>query len=162
MLFTEHVGITVSDLAVSERFYSTLFGEPAVDHVTWRGKNAEYVARMMGQPGLTLDAVFFRLPGSNILLEVIEFHGLEDTGSGQATRHYQIGGVHLGFYVPDIDPLIKRIVAAGSELLGEPVQIEFGPYMGTGGRSATFRDPDENNLQLMEITARPGRLPIPS
>jgi hypothetical protein len=57
--------------------------------------------------------------------------------------------------------MLGRVHAAGSELLGEPVAIEYGPYQGTGGRSATFRDPDDNNLQFMEISSRPGQLPLP-
>jgi catechol 2,3-dioxygenase-like lactoylglutathione lyase family enzyme len=161
MLALEHVGIVVKDLDASTKFYQTLFGEEPLQKTSWRGENAVYVANMMGQPGLTLDAAFFRIPGTQVILEVIQFHNLDDTSNG-ALRHYQVGGTHLGFYVPSIDALLDRVRAAGSELLGEPVRIEYGPYLGTGGRSATFRDPDDNNLQFMEISGRPGNLPLPA
>lgn len=161
MLAVEHVGITVESLDRSIQFYRELFGSEPLDRREWRGQSAEYVANMMGKPGLTLDGAWFRLPGSNAILEIIEFHDLAD-GEGSAARHYQTGGVHLGFYVENIDDAAERVRKAGAEFLTEPVAIEYGPYMGTGGRSVLFRDPDGNNLQLMEVSSRPGNLPLPS
>ena len=161
MLAVEHVGMTVKDLGVSIRFYTALFGSGPVDQASWQGKDAEYVADLLGQPGLTMDAAFFRLPGGNMILEMCQFQNIKD-GIGSTLRHYQTGGTHLGFYVDSIDAVMDRLQKAGTELLSKPVKIMFGPYMGRGGRSVLFRDPDGVNLQLMEITGRPGRLPIPT
>ena len=160
MLAMEHVGITVKDLDRSVRFYAALFDTDPLDRRSWRGKDAEYVADMMDKPGLTLDGAWFQLPGSNTILEIIEFHDLPD-GDNQTVPHYQTGGVHLGFSLPSIDEAASRVRAAGAKFLTEPVSIQYGPYMGTGGRSVLFRDPDDNNLQLMEISSRPGNLPVP-
>ena len=162
-MLIEHVGITVRDLERSRVFYEAILGEPPLQRVSWRDKDAEYVARMMGQPGLTLDVVFFRI-GREAILEVIQFHGLPETGESKPVRHYEVGGVHLGFCVKNIEEVFDRLRAAGVGVLNEPkpVAIEYGPYKGTGGRSVIFRDPDENNLQLMEITSRPGGLPLPA
>jgi len=161
MLAVEHVGMTVKDLQVSVQFYTALLGTPPVDRASWTGKDAEYVATLLGQPGLTMDAAFFHLPGGNLILEICQFHNIEN-GIGSPVRHYQSGGSHLGFYVDSIDAVMDRLREAGTELLSKPVQIQFGPYMGKGGRSVLFRDPDGINLQLMEITGRPGRLPLPA
>jgi catechol 2,3-dioxygenase-like lactoylglutathione lyase family enzyme len=160
-MLLEHLGITVKDLEDSVRFYTALFGEEPVERVMWRGDNAVYVADMLGQPGLTLDAAFFRIPGSNALLEVIQYHDLDD-GEGPALKHHETGGVHIGFYVSSIEVAKARVQAAGSYFLSEPVQIKHGPYLGTGGRAVLFRDPDGNNLQLMEVTSRPGNVPLPA
>jgi catechol 2,3-dioxygenase-like lactoylglutathione lyase family enzyme len=160
MLAVEHVGMTVKDLDTSVRFYSALFDTAPLDRAEWRGKDAEYVANMLGQPGLTMDAAFFQLPGGNTILEICQFHNIKD-GIGTPVRHYQSGGTHLGFYVDNIDAVTERLEKAGTKLLSKPVSIEFGPYKGTGGRSVLFRDPDGVNLQLMEISGRPGRLPLP-
>jgi hypothetical protein len=34
--------------------------------------------RLVGRPGLTLDEAFFRLPGTNAILEVGQFHNTAD------------------------------------------------------------------------------------
>lgn len=161
MLAVEHVGITVKDLDASVNFYRTLFGYEPLDRREWRGKDAEYVADMMAKPGLTLDGAWFQLPGGETILEIIQFHDLPD-GEAKTVPHYQTGGVHLGFYVDNIDGYADRVREAGARFLTEPVPIQYGPYMGTGGRSVLFRDPDDNNLQLMEISSRPGNLSLPS
>src|SRR3981081_4548531 len=102
MLAVEHVGMTVRDLETSVRFYTALFNNGPVDLASWRGKDAEYVANLLGQPGLTMDAAFFRLPGGNLILEICQFHNIEG-GVAAPVRHYQTGGTHLGFYVDNID-----------------------------------------------------------
>ena len=161
MFAVEHVGMTVKDLETSIRFYTALLGGAPIDRASWLGKDAEYVADLLGQPGLTMDAAFFKLPGSNLILEICQFHNIKD-GVGSPVRHYQTGGSHLGFYVDSIDAVMDRLREAGTELLSKPVAIQFGPYKGRGGRSVLFRDPDGINLQLMEITGRPGRLALPA
>lgn len=159
-MLIEHVGLTVRDLERSARFYEGLFGVKRLQNVSWRGEKAEYVATMMGQPGLTLDAVFLQLPGSSVIMELVEFHDLEAANPGPVP-HYEVNGMHLGFYVTDLSIAIEQAERAGAQDFGQVVPIEHGPYMGTGGRSVTFHDPDGNNLQLMEITARPGHLSMP-
>lgn len=159
-MLLEHIGITVTDLDRSVRFYSILFDSEPIARASWRGKDAEYVAHMMGQHGLTMDAAFFRIPGSNTILEMVQFFDIKD-GQGAPIRHYQTSGTHIGFYVDNIDAAAERVKKAGARLLAEPSTIQFGPYLGRGGRAVLFRDPDGINLQLMEITGRPGALPLP-
>lgn len=161
MFDIDHVGINVTDLDRSVRFYTALFGTPPVERTSWRGDKAEYVAQMVQSPGATLDAAFFRIPGSNAILEVIQYGNLPEA-SGAIPRHYEPGAMHLGFHVKSIDDAEARIRAAGSHLLAEPVTIQHGPYQGTGGRAVLFQDPDGYNLQLMEVTSRPGGLPVPA
>lgn len=160
-MLLEHIGITVADLDTSVRFYSILFDTEPVARASWRGKDAEYVAHMMGQPGLTMDAAFFRIPGSNAILEIVKFFDISN-GQGVQVRHYQTSGAHIGFYVDDIDKAAELVKKAGAALLAEPSTIQFGPYLGRGGRAVLFRDPDGINLQLMEITGRPGGLLVPA
>jgi catechol 2,3-dioxygenase-like lactoylglutathione lyase family enzyme len=160
MFAIEHVGIIVKDLEVSVRFYTALFNEPPIEQTSWRGSDAEYVGRLVGRPGLTLDEAFFRLPGTDTILEVGQFHNISD-GEGVANRHYQTRSVHLGFSVDSIDGAVQRIQNAGGSL-STPVEIAYGPYKGQGGRTATFTDPDGITLQVMEIANRPGGLPVPS
>jgi catechol 2,3-dioxygenase-like lactoylglutathione lyase family enzyme len=160
VFFLDHFGITVRHLDTSVRFYSALFDSEPLETVTWRGKDAEYLAELLGQPGVTIDAAFFRIPNSDGIIEIIEYHGLTD-GVGVPNRHYQTSGAHLAFYVKSIDAAAERVRSAGAEFLSKPVTIMFGPYKGSGGRSVLFRDPDGVSIQLMEVTHRPGGLPLP-
>ena len=160
MFAIEHVGIIVKDLEVSVRFYTALFDAPPIEQTSWQGRDAEYVGQLVGRPGLTLDEAFFRLPGTNAILEVGQFHNIAD-GEGVANRHFQTRSIHLGFAVDSIEDAVKRIKKAGATL-STPVEIAFGPYKGKGGKTATFTDPDGITIQVMEIANRPGGLPVPS
>ena len=153
MFWIDHVGVVASDLDASVAFYSKLFGPP-IDRVAWRGVHAANVARLMGRPpGLELDAVFFRIPHTNAIFEVIHFMGIE-----QATvraGNADIGATHFGFAVEDIEETAARL---GLELSGAPMELPIGPYR--GGRSVYLRDPDGASIQLMQLTGRPGRMPV--
>lgn len=153
MKWLEHIGITVSDLEVSIAFYSELFGEPPVERVEWTGKNAEYIARMVGQPGLELEGVFFRVPGTDALLEVLAFRNVPPKAPARLDPS-DIGAVHLGWFVDSMDAAVARLSRMGVAVMGEPVELMHGPYR--GGRAVYFRDPDGYVLQLMEVRSRPG------
>ena len=120
-----------------------------IDRVEWRGEHAANVARLMGRPpGLELDAVFFRIPHTNAIFELVHFRGIE-----QATvvaGNTDIGATHFGFAVEDIEATVARL---GLELSGTPMDLPIGPYR--GGRSVYLKDPDGANIQLMQLAGRP-------
>ena len=153
MFWIDHVGVVARDLDESVSFYTKLFGEP-IDRVEWRGEHAANVARLMGRaPGLELDAVFFRIPHTNAIFELVHFRHIE-----QATviaGNADIGATHFGFYVDDIEETLARL---GLEATGTPMVLPIGPYR--GGRSVYLRDPNGANIQLMQIAGRPGGLPV--
>ena len=155
MFWIDHVGVVARDLDESIDFYRKLFGEP-IDRVEWRGEDAANVARLMGRPeGLELDAVFFRIPQSNTIFELVHFRNTaqeEVTGS-----NVDVGATHIGLYVESIDDVVDQL---GLETAGPPMELPIGPYR--GGRSVYLKDPSGANLQLMEVTRRPGGLPIRS
>jgi catechol 2,3-dioxygenase-like lactoylglutathione lyase family enzyme len=156
-LFIEHVGIVVIDLEESIPFYSAIFGPP-VQRVSWRGKDAEYVAKMVAHPGLELDAAFFQLPYSQSLLEMIQYHGVAPTDG--RLDPMQVSATHLGFYVQDLDATVERLKRLGVSFRSEAIDIPYGPYK--GGRSIYFSDPNGMNLQLMQLAGRPGKVPLPA
>lgn len=157
MWWPEHIGLVASDLDVSVRFYSALFDREPLERVVWRGVAAEYVADLLASPGLTLRAAFLQVPHSNTVMEIIEYSNI-DVSRREIPPPTSVGAVHFGFYVDSISEAAERVAAAGSEFLADPVDIPYGPY--SGGRTAYFRDPDGVNLQVMEVTARPGGLPV--
>lgn len=156
MYWAEHVGVIVSDIERSVRFYGALFDAGPIQRVEFRGKGAEPVAAMVGRPGLELDVVFFQIPYTNTIIELVKYYHLP----GQATVTYPpeaIGGLHLAFFVEDLDAALERLRRIGATVM-TPVNLIFGAY--TGGRAVYFRGPDNELLQLMAVTQRPGKLPL--
>jgi catechol 2,3-dioxygenase-like lactoylglutathione lyase family enzyme len=152
----DHIGIAVSDMDRSVRFYGALFDAQPLQRVEWRGKDAEPIAAMAGRPGLELDAVFFQIPHTNSILELVKWLNMTD----QPVANYAaeaIGGLHLGLFVEDMDAALERLRAIGAQV-GTPVDLTHGAYK--GGRAVYFRDPDGALLQLMAVTQRPGKLPV--
>lgn len=153
MFWIDHVGVVASDLSASIEFYTKLFGDP-IDRVEWRGEHAARVARLMGRPeGLELDAVFFQIPQTNAIFELVHFRNTEQ-GAVEGSN-VDIGATHIGLFVEDIDEVVDRL---GLKTAGAPMELPIGPYR--GGRSVYVKDPNGANLQLMEVTRRPGGLPL--
>ena len=156
-LFIDHIGIVVRSLQESVPFYEALFGAP-VQRVSWRGKDAEYVAAMVAHPGLELDGVFFQVPYTQTLLEMIEYHGVAETG--ERLDPMKVSAMHLGLYVDDLDAVVARLKAFGVTFRSGPIDIPYGPSK--GGRTIYFNDPNGVNIQLMETHSRPGDVPLPA
>lgn len=156
-MFIDHIGIVVRDLEESIPFYEALFGAPPVQRVSWRGADAEYVARMVAHPGLELDAAFFQVPFAQTLIEMIQYHGV--AASGSRMEPMQVSATHLGFYVVDLEATMERLRALGVAFRSAPVDIPYGPYK--GGRTIYFSDPNGMNLQLMQVVGRPGNVALP-
>lgn len=153
MFWIDHIGVVARDLDESIAFYSKLFGEP-IDRVEWRGEDAAYVARLMGRPeGLELDAVFFRIPHTNAIFELVGFKNVDQ--ATVVSGNVDIGATHFGFYVDDIDETVARL---GPVVSGTPSRLPIGPYR--GGRSVYLKDPNGANIQLMELAGRPGGMPV--
>jgi len=106
MFWIDHVGLVVRNMPESIAFYTKLFGDGPIDRVEWRGEHAAQVARMLDRPGLELDAVFFRIPHTNAILELVEyFHIDQETVNAPGTwiGGTWIGATHIGFAVEDLD-----------------------------------------------------------
>jgi len=109
-LFIDHIGIVVRSLEESVPFYEAIFGPP-VQRVSWRGKDAEYVAKMVAHPGLELDAAFFQVPYTQTLIEMIEYRGVAATG--EKLDPMKVSAMHLGLYVDDLDAVVDRLKGFG-------------------------------------------------
>lgn len=112
---------------------------------------------MVAHPGLELDAVFFQVPYSQTLIEMIQYRGVLATGAIMPPM--QVSAMHIGLYVDDLDATVRRLGEFGVTFRSEPVDIPYGPYK--GGRTISFNDPNGVNLQLMQVVGRPGRVELP-
>jgi predicted enzyme related to lactoylglutathione lyase len=153
----EHIGVVARDLDETVTFYGALFDSDPIETVVWRGGAAEYVADLLAVPGLTLKAAFFQVPFSRTILELIEYSNI-GSADDVSLPPTSVGATHFGFYVESVEEAAERVHAAGAEFLAPPVEIPYGPY--SGGRTAYFRDPNGVNLQVREVVARPGGIPV--
>lgn len=140
----QHVGLVVSDLDRSRRFYSEALG-------------LEEVPR---PPNFTFDGAWFRFGGTEIHL-LAEAHttggaGQPDPGAGAARGMTH----HLAFEVEDVAAACERLSENGIALEGGPMP------RGDGFVQVFFRDPDGYVLELFEHTGEdqsdaPARAPVP-
>ncbi|HEY9288828.1 MAG TPA: VOC family protein [Candidatus Dormibacteraeota bacterium] len=150
----DHVGIVVADLDASLAFYSRLFETEPVERAAWRGKDADYVAAMLGRPvGMELEAGFLRIPQTNTLLELIKYSGFDQPSV--AAKATDLGAIHIALYVESAEDTLSRMRVAAT---GQLTDVPYGPSR--GGRTAYLRDPNGVNIQLMQVSRRPGNLPI--
>jgi catechol 2,3-dioxygenase-like lactoylglutathione lyase family enzyme len=153
MFGIDHFGIVVRDLAESVSYYSRLLDSEPIESATWEGERARYLSQIVGYSGegLRLDAVFFRIPYTNAILELLYYSGFPRPGA-ITVGSTDIGSSHLGFMVESIGATLSRL-----DDETQPTPIAFGPYV--GGRSVYLRDPNGVIVQLMEVARRPGDLP---
>lgn len=139
-----HVGVTVKDLAAAVTFYTQLFGAgPEVA----RKFDAPYTGVQVGYPGAILDIAIFRLPGSELRLELIQY--LEPVGSPVDTETKNPGTWHLCLESGDFDADFAHAVALGATSRSDgPVLITSGPN--EGKRVAYLRDPQGLTIELIE------------
>jgi len=125
----QHVGLVVSDLERSRRFYADALGLPEVPR----------------PPNFTFDGAWFRSGGTEIHL-LVEAH--TTGGAGQSAGAGAGKGLthHLAFEVEQLEPALARLSEHGVELTGGPMP------RGDGYTQAFFLDPDGHVLELFERT----------
>ncbi|MEW5991635.1 MAG: VOC family protein [Chloroflexota bacterium] len=126
----DHVGVVVENMARSVSFYRQLLGADPIAENAWRGTNSEYVGRMLGQPGLELEAVHFRLPGGNAQLELVQYSGISQGRRSAADRR---SGGHFAF-------LAERTTGTPETIAEEAVVVPSGRYQ--GAYELRTNDPD--------------------
>ena len=139
----QHVGLVVSDLDRSRRFYAEALG-------------LEEVPR---PPNFAFEGAWFRFGGTEIHL-LSDAHatggaGQPDPGTGAARGMTH----HLAFEVDDLDAARTRLVAKNVTLAGGPMP------RGDGFVQVFFLDPDGHVLELFQWTGEdqsdaPTRAPI--
>jgi catechol 2,3-dioxygenase-like lactoylglutathione lyase family enzyme len=139
-----HVGVTVSDLARSVAFYGGLFGaEPEIARIY----DAPYTSEQVGYPGAVLDIAIFRIPDSDLRLELIQY--LNPVGTTIDVETKNPGVWHLCLETASIaDDFARMVTLGGVPRSPEPVLITSGPNIGK--RVAYIRDLDGLTIELIE------------
>lgn len=143
-----HVGICVSDLDRSVRFYRDVLGFKERGALNLRG---EPVDKLNQLEGVKVRTVFLEQEDGG-RLQLIAFRSPGWVGPQTARPMNQIGLTHLAFRVADLDAVCERIRAAGGDLL-PATRIEQPGDAPT--RVIMALDPDGVRVELVQ---RPGAL----
>jgi glyoxylase I family protein len=144
-----HVGIRVEALEPSLLFWEELLGIKA----RFRGiLDRPYLARIVAQPGATMDAAFLDLPGGGSI-ELLHLRGESidaDITRQEPRSNARTGDIHICLEVDDAAAAWERAVRLGAEPVtqGGPVDIDGGPN--TGARAAYLRGPDGVTIELFQ------------
>lgn len=138
-----HVGITVSDLEESIDFYGDVTrgdvsgpfekSGPAIDAVT-------------GYPGVVVRQAFISLPDGDTVIELLQYQG--GSGARVDPDNGNVGAVHVGIFVNDLDETIARMRARGTEFVSDPITGTEGPM--EGHRFLYAIGPDRVRVELVE------------
>jgi lactoylglutathione lyase len=143
-----HAGVTVSDMDRALRFYRDALGLDVVSDGITGGPQAH---RIWGMVTGRVRVVFLRVPGSDALVELFEFQGIERHPASSRPPDYGAG--HVCLYATDLEGLHERLVGLGYRSRGgEVVTIEQGPH--AGAKAVYMVDPDGYHVELYERPPR--------
>ena len=139
-----HIGIGVTDLDRSVRFYTEVFGFTQLYQLDFDNNE---VAATMEIEGKFRSAMLIR---GDIRIELLQWVDVPVLGSGQRKPMNELGFTHLSFRVEDVDGLTEAIVAAGGTLVEQTRTV-----LGDAGDPAAPRfiyltDPDGTRIELMQ------------
>ena len=138
-----HIGICVSDMERSTRFYRDLLGFTYESDLRVAGEPSDTLLRLRD---VDLHAVYLTRDG--VRIELLAFAS-PPAPSPRTRAMHERGLTHLSFRVADMEATIAALRAAGERVLDETI-IRF-PEFGAGACMVT--DPDG---QLIELVQSPG------
>ena len=134
-----HVGICVSDLGRSMRFYCDGLGfSRAEAHAIGN----DFAGTLEVPRDVVLTSQFIRREGLSI--ELLHYESPGTHGRPSESRN-QLGLTHLSFLVDDIGAAERRLVEAGGRV------IESTRTTGEGIRLLFLADPDGTRVELMQM-----------
>lgn len=140
-----HLGITVSDVDRSLRFYCDALGFEEAESY---GIGADF-AGLMELADVKLRSQYVRKEGTSI--ELLGFAEPQPVGDGARRPVNRLGINHLSFRVDDIDETVAMITAhGGAEVEGTRTSIDLG---GAILEFVYCTDPDGVRIELMDFGA---------
>ena len=143
LLRLSHVGVCVSDLERSLRFYRDLLGFRFAHDLRVEGEPADTLLRLRD---VHLDAVYLERDG--VRIELLRFASPPAPPPRTRPMH-EHGLTHLSFRVEDLDATLAALRAAGERVLEETI-IRIPPVQAA---ACFVVDPDG---QLIELVQAPG------
>ena len=118
ILRMDNVGIVVSDLAAAIAFFVEL-GLELEGEATVEGPEVD---RLVGLDGVRSDVAMLRTPDGHGRVELSMFQAPAAVSAEPNAPVNRLGMGRIMFAVDDIDVVVARLRARGSELVGEVVQ----------------------------------------
>ena len=143
-----HAGVTVRDMEESLRFYRDTLGL----EVAWEGASSgDSARRVWGIDPEHVRVVFLRIAGSDALIELFEFQGIERHSA--SARPCDYGAGHFCLYCDDAEAVHRRLVAHGFRARSEDVvTVAAGPH--AGAKVFYAIDPDGYHVELYQRAPR--------
>jgi catechol 2,3-dioxygenase-like lactoylglutathione lyase family enzyme len=141
-----HVGITVSDIAESARFYARFgFGpeEPTPVPCT-----DQWIKTMSGFPEAELKIAWLELDG--ITLELLQY---DRPAGGKSTplATKDAGSAHVAVGLDDVESEYARLTSEGVQFRSAPITVPDGQWAGI--KAVYAIDPDGNTVELIQMPA---------
>ena len=111
----DHVGIVVDDLAAAIEFFTELGLEPKGEGSV----EGSWVDRVIGLENARSDIAFMHTPDGNGRIELVKFHSPSYQGEAGPAPSNAPGIRHITFLVEDVEAIVARLRASGTELVGE-------------------------------------------
>jgi lactoylglutathione lyase len=143
-----HAGVTVKDMDRALAFYRDTLGL----ELEWLGDTAgDYRWRVWGMEAEQVKAAFLRVPGSDAMVELFEFVGVERHPA--SSRPCDYGAGHFCLFVSDAEALYERLVANGyGSRSNGVVTAESG--LRRGAKIVYTIDPDGYHVELFQPPAQ--------
>jgi lactoylglutathione lyase len=137
-----HVGLCVTDLARSRRFYEELLGFTFRNELAVPDGPTGKLLRIT--PPVGLSAVYLERDG--FVLELIHF--AREGNAPRRERHFTEPGLtHLSISVDDLAATCAQVIELGGEVLADT---------DLGGLAVMIRDPDGQLIELLPLSYRAG------
>ena len=138
-----HIGLHVSDIERSIRFYCDVIG---LEETERRLRDDAYLGVLTGYPGLRMDTCLVVDPASGLMIELLQV--LSASGMPMEPATANPGTAHICFIVDDVDAIYRRAMEAGHESVDEPLTPTAGRWK--GGRSVYLLDPDRIRVEIVQ------------
>lgn len=143
----DHVGLTVTNLERSVRFYSEVL-ECRV--VVEQEKEGGYLAAIVGYPDAHVKMAHLQPAGSAQRIELFEYVTPRSRPRDLEPRN--VGNAHICFVVNDLAAVYEKLLEYGVTTLSPPIEVDTG--VNKGGAALYARDPDGITLEIFQRPPR--------
>ena len=145
-----HIGLCVSDLERSARFYTQGLGFSPAGSLEVEGEATD---TLLGLSGTQLSALYLERDGTRI--ELLHYRQPGSVEQDAPRPMNWVGLTHLSFRVADLEATLNNLTAVGGVILRE-TRTENRHF----GAAAIFvTDPDGTRIELIEQPGDPNVLP---